>query len=45
MVNLNDAAAVAVLTSADLTNIETGLAIRESLGGWCLSRDHAPIAP
>jgi voltage-gated potassium channel Kch len=32
MVNLNDAAAVAVLTSADLTNIETGLAIRESLG-------------
>ena len=32
MVNLHDAAAVAVLTSADLTNIETGLAIRESLG-------------
>jgi Trk K+ transport system NAD-binding subunit len=32
MVNLTDAAAVAVLTSADLTNIETGLAIRESLG-------------
>jgi Trk K+ transport system NAD-binding subunit len=32
MVNLNDAAAVAVLTSGDLTNIETGLAIRESLG-------------
>jgi Trk K+ transport system NAD-binding subunit len=32
MVNLNDASAVAVLTSADLTNIETGLAIRESLG-------------
>jgi Trk K+ transport system NAD-binding subunit len=32
MVNLDDAAAVAVLTSADLTNIETGLAIRESLG-------------
>jgi len=32
MVNLDDAAAVAVLTSADLTNIETALAIRESLG-------------
>ena len=32
MVNLSDASAVAVLTSADLTNIETGLAIRESLG-------------
>jgi Trk K+ transport system NAD-binding subunit len=32
MVNLGDASAVAVLTSADLTNIETGLAIRESLG-------------
>jgi Trk K+ transport system NAD-binding subunit len=32
MVNLTDASAVAVLTSADLTNIETGLAIRESLG-------------
>jgi Trk K+ transport system NAD-binding subunit len=32
MVNINDAVAVAVLTSADLTNIETGLAIRESLG-------------
>jgi Trk K+ transport system NAD-binding subunit len=32
MVNLHDAAAVAVLTSADLTNIETALAIRESLG-------------
>lgn len=31
MVNLQDAAAVAVTTSADLTNIETGLAIRESL--------------
>jgi Trk K+ transport system NAD-binding subunit len=31
MVNLHDAAAVAVLTSADLTNIETALAIRESL--------------
>jgi voltage-gated potassium channel Kch len=31
IVNLSDAAAVAVLTSADLTNIETGLAIRESL--------------
>jgi Trk K+ transport system NAD-binding subunit len=33
MVNLDDASAVAILTSADLTNIETGLAIRESLGG------------
>ncbi len=32
MVNLQDAAAVAITTSADLTNIETGLAIRESLG-------------
>lgn len=32
MVNLDDAAAVAVLTSADLTNIESGLALRESLG-------------
>ena len=32
MVNLDDAAAVAVLTSADLTDIETGLALRESLG-------------
>jgi voltage-gated potassium channel Kch len=32
MVNIDDAAAVAVLTSADLTNIETGLAVRESLG-------------
>jgi Trk K+ transport system NAD-binding subunit len=32
MVNLQDASAVAVLTSADLTNIETGLSIRESLG-------------
>ena len=32
MVNLQDAAGVAVLTSADLTNIETALAIRESLG-------------
>ena len=31
-VNLSDASAVAVLTSADLTNIETGLSIRESLG-------------
>ena len=33
MVNLADASAVAILTSADLTNIETGLAVRESLGG------------
>jgi Trk K+ transport system NAD-binding subunit len=32
MVHLGDATAVAVLTSADLTNIETGLAIRETLG-------------
>jgi voltage-gated potassium channel Kch len=31
MVNLADASAVAVLTSADLTNIETGLAVREVL--------------
>ncbi len=31
-VNLADASAVAILTSADLTNIETGLSIRESLG-------------
>ena len=31
-VNLADASAVAILTSADLTNIETGLAVRESLG-------------
>jgi Trk K+ transport system NAD-binding subunit len=30
-VNLADATAVAILTSADLTNIETGLAVRESL--------------
>ena len=32
MVNVADAKAVAVLTSADLTNIETGLSVRESLG-------------
>ncbi len=31
-VNLVDASAVAILTSDDLTNIETGLAVRESLG-------------
>jgi len=31
-VNLGEASAVAILTSADLTNIETGLAVRESLG-------------
>lgn len=31
--NLSEAAAVAILTSDDLTNIETGLAIREHLGG------------
>jgi Trk K+ transport system NAD-binding subunit len=30
-VNLADASAVAILTSADLTNIETGLSVRESL--------------
>jgi Trk K+ transport system NAD-binding subunit len=40
MVNLADAAAVAVLTSADLTNIDTALAVRESLGGrW----DEVPV--
>jgi Trk K+ transport system NAD-binding subunit len=32
MVNIDDAIAVAVLTSADLTNIETGLSVRQSLG-------------
>jgi voltage-gated potassium channel Kch len=32
MVNIADAKAVAILTSADLTNIETGLSVRESLG-------------
>lgn len=31
-VNLSEAAAVAILTSDDLTNIETGLAIRDELG-------------
>jgi Trk K+ transport system NAD-binding subunit len=31
-VNLSEAAAVAILTSDDLTNIETGLAIRDHLG-------------
>ena len=31
-VNLADAISVAILTSDDLTNIETGLAVRESLG-------------
>jgi Trk K+ transport system NAD-binding subunit len=31
-VNLSEAAAVAVLTSDDLTNIETGLAVRDHLG-------------
>jgi voltage-gated potassium channel Kch len=31
MVNIADAKAVAVLTSGDLTNIETGLSVRESL--------------
>ena len=39
-VNLGDASAVAILTSADLTNIEAGLAVRESLGErW----DHVPV--
>ena len=38
-VNLTDASAVAVLTSADLTNIETGLAVRETLADrWETSR-------
>jgi Trk K+ transport system NAD-binding subunit len=32
-VNLSSAAAVAILTSDDLTNIETGLAVRDRLGG------------
>jgi Trk K+ transport system NAD-binding subunit len=32
-VNLGAAAGVAILTSDDLTNIETGLAVRERLGG------------
>ncbi len=41
MVNIADAKAVAVLTSADLTNIETGLSVRESLGArW----DDVPVA-
>jgi Trk K+ transport system NAD-binding subunit len=31
LVNLNGAAAVAILTSDDLTNIETGLAVRDAL--------------
>ncbi len=31
-VNLSEAAAVAILTSDDLTNIETGLAVRDRLG-------------
>jgi Trk K+ transport system NAD-binding subunit len=39
-VNLDDASAVAILTSADLTNIETGLAVRETLGDrW----DQVPV--
>ncbi len=33
--NLDGASAVAILTSNDLTNIETGLAIRQSLGDRC----------
>ena len=41
MVNIADAKAVAVLTSGDLTNIETGLSVRESLGSrW----DDVPVA-
>ena len=32
LANLHDARAVAVLTSAEMTNIETALAVRESLG-------------
>jgi Trk K+ transport system NAD-binding subunit len=32
LVNLDEAAAVAILTSSDLTNIEIGLAVRERLG-------------
>jgi Trk K+ transport system NAD-binding subunit len=32
-VNLSSAASVAILTSDDLTNIETGLAVRDRLGG------------
>ena len=41
MVNIADAKAVAVLTSGDLTNIETGLSVRESLGTrW----DDVPVA-
>jgi Trk K+ transport system NAD-binding subunit len=32
LVNLDEAAAVAILTSDDLTNIEVGLAVRERLG-------------
>ena len=40
MVNVDDAVAVAVLTSGDLTNIETGLAFRETLGNrW----DEVPV--
>jgi len=31
-VNIHSASAIAVLTSSDLTNIETGLAVREALG-------------
>jgi len=33
LVNLKSAAAVAILTSDDLTNIETGLAVRDALAG------------
>jgi Trk K+ transport system NAD-binding subunit len=32
MVNIDDAAAIAILTSDDLVNIETGLAVRDQLG-------------
>ncbi len=41
MVHLRDASAVAVLTSEDLTNIDVGLAVRESLGARA---DDLPIA-
>jgi Trk K+ transport system NAD-binding subunit len=40
IVNLADASAVAILTSADLTNIEAGLAVRESLED---RRDEVPV--
>ncbi|HVX19719.1 MAG TPA: NAD-binding protein [Acidimicrobiales bacterium] len=40
MVNLDQCIAVAVTTSADFTNIETGLAVRESLGD---RREDVPV--